>query len=115
VVRRRGQHRVEGAAVLEEVEEDEADRHPVDQVREEQHALEEVPEADVEAQDRREVERGDDLDHGRGQVVAADEEDLEQLFPGEDLDVVLGPDVVSSGLTPSQSVKLYATMLAIGA
>ncbi len=78
-----GQDRVQRAAVLEEVEEDEADRHAVDEVGgEEQDALEQVAQPQVEAEDRGEVERGGDLHHGRGQVVEADGEHPEQLGGG---------------------------------
>jgi hypothetical protein len=43
-----GQDGVQGAAVLEEVEEDEADREAVDEVGEEQEPLEQVAETQVE-------------------------------------------------------------------
>ena len=45
----------------------------------------------------REVERGDCLDDGRRQVVAADPEDLQQVGAGEEFGVVLGARVAQLG------------------
>ncbi|GMA37657.1 hypothetical protein GCM10025876_38610 [Demequina litorisediminis] len=52
-----GERGVQGATGAEEVQEREADGDTVDEVREEQDALEEVPEPRAKRQDGREVQR----------------------------------------------------------
>ena len=70
------------------------DRDAVDQVGEEEDPLEQVPEPRWKRQDRGEVQRQRDLHDRRDDVVQADEEDVEQLGPREELDVVVEADEV---------------------